>query len=782
MTSWRARRSRLPRLGIAGVLALGCGDDALPRDAASTGNATAASGGSTAGDPDTTAGTAADTTEGLTAGDGTTAAEPLLPEPGASFYAFIGERVTLDGSASTGAVQYVWNFDDGSPSTPPSSDPTASTSYRTPGRYHPVLTVIGAGGQRLSASLTVTVTEVPSHVPRHDTTVVRLADDVRVAVVSPDSDELMVVVPTGDRPEGFAVQGRVATCDHPRTVAALTDGRVGVACQDDDAVVVIDIDAGTSTTVDLPHGSRPYGVIADGEQLWVTLQARGEVVHIDAGLGAPAVVATWPVVDDARGVAVLPDGRLAISRWRSPDEAAQLAVLDRGSGAVEMVTLQFDDTVAADTASGGIPSYLDQVLVSPIGDLVAVPALQANYTRGEYLDGNLLSFETTVRGIVSLLEWPGPAGEPMAENFDRRHQFDNRGFMSAGAFSSRGDYLFVAARGSRAVERIDTFNDAQAGALLDVGYAPAGVVLSADDRFLFVDAFASRTLAVYDVSDFSVLPAPVAQLPIPTAEPLTAAEMRGQQLFGDSFDPRLARDGYIACAHCHLDGEADHRTWDFTDRGEGLRNTITLLGRGGMGHGPVHWSANFDEIQDFENDIRIAFEGHGLLDDADWNAGTTAQTLGDPKAGLSPDLDDLAAYVSSLVSIPRSPARQPDGGLTAQAQAGQALFESPILGCVDCHAGINATDSAFMAPGVPILHDVGTLTEASGQRLGLPLTGLDTPTLRGIWNTAPYLHDGSAPTLAAVFTTENPSNLHGTTSMLTNVQLDQLVAYLRSLE
>ena len=78
----------------------------------------------------------------------------------------------------------------------------------------------------------------------------------------------------------------------------------------------------------------------------------------------------------------------------------------------------------------------------------------------------------------------------------------------------------------------------------------------------------------------------------------------------------MTRDGYISCAGCHTDGDSDNRVWDFTDRGEGLRNTISLLGRVGTGNGRVHWTANFDEIHDFENDIRFEFEGVGFLDDA----------------------------------------------------------------------------------------------------------------------------------------------------------------------
>ncbi len=47
--------------------------------------------------------------------------------------------------------------------------------------------------------------------------------------------------------------------------------------------------------------------------------------------------------------------------------------------------------------------------------------------------------------------------------------------------------------------------------------------------------------------------------------------------------------------------------------------------------------------------------------------------------------------------------------------------------------------------------DVGTLRTTSGQRLGAALTGIDTPTLLGVWDTAPYFHDGSAATLDDVF-------------------------------
>ncbi len=83
---------------------------------------------------------------------------------------------------------------------------------------------------------------------------------------------------------------------------------------------------------------------------------------------------------------------------------------------------------------------------------------------------------------------------------------------------------------------------------------------------------------------------------------------------------------------------------------------------------------------------------------------------------------------------------------------------------------------------MPLLHDVGTLGPGSGQRLGLPLTGLDTPSLLGLWRTPPYLHDGSAPDLEAVLLERNPNDLHGVTSTLTAVERAALIAYLLSLD
>ena len=233
----------------------------------------------------------------------------------------------------------------------------------------------------------------------------------------------------------------------------------------------------------------------------------------------------------------------------------------------------------------------------------------------------------------------------------------------------------------------------------------------------------------------------------------------------------MAFEGYMSCGACHFEGDDDGRVYDFSTRGEGLRNTPALLGRKGSGHGRLNWSGTLDEVQDFEHRIRELFEGTGFLSDDVFHVGTRDQPLGDAKVGLSADLDALAAYVTSLDQVNPSPYRNPDGSLTADGIAGKAVFAK--LGCDFCHGGAEFTDSARGR-----LHDVGTITALSGMHAGGPLLGIDTPTLLGVWETPPYLHDGSAATLRDVLTTRNPADLHGYVSALPSQQVDQLVAYL----
>jgi cytochrome c peroxidase len=174
---------------------------------------------------------------------------------------------------------------------------------------------------------------------------------------------------------------------------------------------------------------------------------------------------------------------------------------------------------------------------------------------------------------------------------------------------------------------------------------------------------------------------------------------------------------------------------------------------------PLRWSAEWDESADSEFSIRFEQFGSGLIED-----GTMHPTLGLPNQGRSTALDALAAYIDSLTVPERV------HNLTLDAQHGQMIFEAPETGCIDCHPAPLYTNLQA--------YDVGTVQEGPAEWFG-PM--IDTPTLRFLYDSAPYLHDGSAATLHDVLTTHNPEDRHGITSHLDDRSLDDLIAFLLAL-
>ena len=206
----------------------------------------------------------------------------------------------------------------------------------------------------------------------------------------------------------------------------------------------------------------------------------------------------------------------------------------------------------------------------------------------------------------------------------------------------------------------------------------------------------------------------------------------------------------------------DGRTWIFA--GSGPRNTPTV--RGASQTMPLHWSADRCGFQDFEFTIRQLQAGSGLMVGTSPNQPCTATN-----AGLSADLDALAAYSASLRAKPNPLPQDVDA-----IQRGAAIFQRADTGCVTCHPPPYYTDSTSKASPF-IKHDVGTGNSPNEQNG----SAFDTPSLRMVWSTAPYLHDGSAAALMDVLTTHNPTGLHGRTSHLTAAELSDLIAFLRSL-
>lgn len=594
----------------------------------------------------------------------------------------------------------------------------------------------------------------------------------RVWAVEPDAD----VVVSIDAGSGEVIE-RIAVGDRPRTLA-LEGSRVIVACEDGTLHAI----GPTHEVLSLGRGSGLFGVVVDprGANAFVSLMRSGEVASVSLDTPVPTELARLGVGRDPRALAMRDDGLLVVTHWRANQEGNALLLVDGSTpdalALASETLLPREEGRDADTDNDGVLSFVDALVMAPDGGRVIAGGLKANIVAGLARTGLPLTSQTTARGALA---------EVLLEGIDApgidslRRPLDDLDAIAAFVLSPFGETLYAAVPGAEVVLATDAFSFDTAGSIDDVGHAVDGLALDAEGRTLFVHAALSREVRAYDVTDLSREPTPSWTASTVEVEPLAPEVLAGAILFARSRDARMSRTRYLSCASCHRDGAGDNLVWDFTQRGEGLRNTIVLSGRRGTGNGPIHWSANFDEVQDFEHDIRNAQGGTGFLPDALFHVGTRDTTLGDPKAGLSPELDALAAYLSSFDHVGISPHRREDATWEASRARGEALFAA--RGCSRCHSGPDYTDSAFTSPGVPRLHDVGTLRPSSGSRLGGALTGIDTPTLRGLFSTAPYFHDGSAATLDDVLT-RDLGDRHGTTSDLSVAERQDLVTFLLSLD
>jgi YVTN family beta-propeller protein len=299
---------------------------------------------------------------------------------------------------------------------------------------------------------------------------------------------------------------------------------------------------------------------------------------------------------------------------------------------------------------------------------------------------------------------------------------------------------------------------------IEVEDNPRGIVPSPDGATIYVNNTLAGTVTVIDAAAYTVTGVVTA-----TDIPLPPVLLNGKRLFHSSDDPRLARDQWVSCNSCHFEGEHDGQTWFFGFAGP--RNTTSLLGM--IETYPLRWSGEWDESADAEYANRRENFGGGLvggdihcdLFPPNCLSGPSDHHL--PNQGRSHDLDCLAAFIDSL-QMPLSPGHAQGQPLTEAEQRGREIFNDPALGCAGCHPPPLYTDQ--------LAHNVGTATV--DERIG---PAYDTPTLRGLHDSAPYFHDGSAATLHDALVRPSAGSEHDLSAGLSEAEIADLVAFLRAL-
>lgn len=569
------------------------------------------------------------------------------------------------------------------------------------------------------------------------------------SLLSISSDDSLVVCSNRDSRSvtvfsrnGLQKQFEIEVGLHPEGTTFVGSSHLVACCvYGSDQIVILDTQSG-KIVKRIDVFDEPYGIVtsADGKYLYATLEYPGTVLRINTSDWS--IDGEWQVGSMLRGIALSPDGG---SVYVSEYLTTRLIQIDSATG-----------KFIADWAGSSTDNLCRQVVVHPTLPKAYLPHIRSKVTAA-HGNGSIFPY---VAAVTTAHDDSARRVRIPMDSFRGARVVANPWEV---AVSPDGKLLYSLFGGTNDLYVAEIVNDdyqeLQYVAAMRLGSNPRAVRVSHDGSSLYI--YNAMDFEVVEYSTTSLEKVSSANV---TDNPLPDQLRLGKSLFYTALQPMSGRQ-WISCSSCHPDGDADGRTWQ---QPEGLRQTQPLFGLAWT-H-PLHWSADRDEVQDFEHTIQgKLMQGRGLM------RGSLPDALAESITGRSEALDALAAYTNSH-QFTLSPHAK--NGLSDAAKRGQKLFHSEATQCAQCHSGPFYSDSKAGSADAFIRHDVGTGNDDPSELMG---PKYDTPTLLGLYRSAPYLHHGKAETLKDLLTTANPDDRHGHTSHLTSSEVEDLVEFLKAL-
>lgn len=309
---------------------------------------------------------------------------------------------------------------------------------------------------------------------------------------------------------------------------------------------------------------------------------------------------------------------------------------------------------------------------------------------------------------------------------------------------ARGDLLLLPSGGTNRVLFINTEDAYLPGTeplsrqdaipSIDVGSRPISVITDSPQKRAYILCSLEDSIWEIDIASRKVLrKIRIAAPPAPSREHL------GARIF---FNSRRSKGGWYSCHSCHPEGGSRGHTFDTHSDGDGLSKKAPNL-HGVAFSRPWAWNGRFKQLAD-----QVEASLHSTM-----------------AVNHPPSSREVANVVAFLRSLEHVDTEIGNGHLGGNPRRGENLFKN--AGCASCH-----TPPYFT---IPDLKDVGVFDEYDGYRKYNP------PSLLGVRDKVRYLHDGRAKTLRSVFTKHNPEKKHGKAHTLTPQELDDLIAYLKTL-
>ena len=273
---------------------------------------------------------------------------------------------------------------------------------------------------------------------------------------------------------------------------------------------------------------------------------------------------------------------------------------------------------------------------------------------------------------------------------------------------------------------------------IPVGGRPMGMQFGAQNHIVYVANYLHNAIQIVDLDKRQL----VGQIKLGKTPVLTAAR-RGEVIFHDA---QRSLDQWYSCHSCHYEGGINSERMDTFNDGTAFTFKTVLPLYAVEQTAPWTWHG-------WQTDLTAAMR-----------KSITSTMLG--KEPSEQDVTDLLSYLKTL-QPPPNPYRQRDGSLSPAAKRGQTVFMSSQAGCASCHKGPHFTDGQ--------IHDLGLGEEKDKYQ------GFNTPTLSGVYRKVRLMHHGRAKTLQQVLSEYHAPQDVGGSGQLSEQQLADLIAYLKSL-
>ena len=622
-------------------------------------------------------------------------------------------------------------------------------------------------------------------------------------------------------------------------------------------------------TVHIPVGTEPYGLALtpNGKKLYVSNARSSSISVIDTA--SDTVTKTIPVDAEPRGIAITNDGdaddldeTVYVTHFLSFPQVGKVDGQDDAkAGRVSILSTATDTIVSvatvfpiADTGflaagdaiarippganfifpTGAYPNQLNNIGIkggfafipntgaSPNGpvrfdvnvhSLLSVINLSTNLDSGQTINMHVAVKNQTATPKLFITQ-------PWAIAFKNTA---NEGYVISAA-SNHVVKISVDPSTGAAVVQADPSNTARV-LQIKVGKNPRGIVVNGSDTRAYVMNYVSRDVSVIDLTGSpETVTATIRSTALPVAGTLADTIHVGKELYNTSigeFDPapltttpitgRMSNNGWGACSACHTPfGTSDNVVWIFPS---GPKRTLpqhtdfdqTVADRSVMR--PLNWSAERDEEEDFELNIRAVSGGLGMIVLADGVTQDPNVTNFTPLASGGRNQlkvrgvggwDAVKAFVQFAIRAPISPVLKTEPDVTA----GRVLFTA--ANCQQCHGGGQWTTARIRFTPPPAaglvnaggelfgeLRSVGTFNPAAlnevRQNAASPLgaNGFVPPSLLSL-HAFPetFFHNGSAASLDEVLNnvTHRSAGTGGVDTLTNAADRMKIVRFLLSID